>query len=275
MKTKIKIGELAKIKNIDPQTLRYYDKIGLLTPNIVDSENGYRYYSINKLMEVDKIRFLKLLGLSLEEIKKISCYNDLDSVLEVFSQQQQILEKKIENLKLVNSELSSIISSVEYANEVSKQEKNSIEIKNLDPLYGTISDFKVEDSWYNFENILQKMMKNSPNYSEVGHNYGISFICNKEFLYSPNEKYIEQAFLPVNKEYINLDGIKKYSIGKSIITYHIGDISKLDDIFLEIRQYIIKNNLKIRGDIILTPLINTFILKDIEKHVFQLKIPIE
>ncbi len=38
------IGELAKLFNISTDTLRYYDKIGLLKPKY-DKDNGYRYYT--------------------------------------------------------------------------------------------------------------------------------------------------------------------------------------------------------------------------------------
>lgn len=41
----IKIGELAKICRVSVQTLRYYDKIGLLCADRVDTDSGYRYYA--------------------------------------------------------------------------------------------------------------------------------------------------------------------------------------------------------------------------------------
>lgn len=46
MKSKFIIGDMAKIHNVSTQTLRYYDKIGLLNPKVVDKNNGYRYYTI-------------------------------------------------------------------------------------------------------------------------------------------------------------------------------------------------------------------------------------
>ena len=42
------IGQMTKLNNITEQTLRLYDKIGLLKPHIINKENGYRYYSIKQ-----------------------------------------------------------------------------------------------------------------------------------------------------------------------------------------------------------------------------------
>ena len=39
------IGEVADLLGISAQTLRYYDKIGLVQPAHVNPQNGYRQYS--------------------------------------------------------------------------------------------------------------------------------------------------------------------------------------------------------------------------------------
>ena len=42
----LSIGQMARINHISIQTLRLYDKMGLLKPVAVDAGSGYRYYSI-------------------------------------------------------------------------------------------------------------------------------------------------------------------------------------------------------------------------------------
>ena len=39
------IGEMGGLFRINIRTLRYYDEIGLLKPEVVDERTGYRYYS--------------------------------------------------------------------------------------------------------------------------------------------------------------------------------------------------------------------------------------
>ena len=42
-------GELATLFNIPKQTLLYYDKMNLLTPEFI-AENGYRHYSLKQYL---------------------------------------------------------------------------------------------------------------------------------------------------------------------------------------------------------------------------------
>jgi len=66
----IKIGELAKICGVNIQTLRYYDKIGLLCADMIDDSTGYRYYQPEKIQVFGTITALKQLGFSLDEIRR-------------------------------------------------------------------------------------------------------------------------------------------------------------------------------------------------------------
>ena len=62
------IGEASKICNVSTKTLRFYDKIGVVTPDYVSEENGYRYYSDVTLLKIPVIKYYKQLGFKLEEM---------------------------------------------------------------------------------------------------------------------------------------------------------------------------------------------------------------
>ena len=66
-----KIGYFSRISQVSVQTLRYYDRVGLLQPAHIDTFTGYRYYSIDQLSRLNRILALKDLGLSLEQIAQI------------------------------------------------------------------------------------------------------------------------------------------------------------------------------------------------------------
>lgn len=67
----LSIGEFSKICNVSTKTLRYYAEIGLILPNEINNENGYRYYSIEQLQTILFIKRLKSYNFSLEQIKTI------------------------------------------------------------------------------------------------------------------------------------------------------------------------------------------------------------
>ena len=71
MKSYYTIGETAKLLGVTPQTLRHYEKIGILNPRKIDEHTGYRYYSFDQFHIIDRIKYLQGLGLHLNDIGQI------------------------------------------------------------------------------------------------------------------------------------------------------------------------------------------------------------
>ena len=67
----LSIGELAQRLRITTRAARHYDELGLLTPDQVDSRNGYRSYGEAQLVRGMQIEQLKATGLSLADIKRV------------------------------------------------------------------------------------------------------------------------------------------------------------------------------------------------------------
>ena len=63
-----RIGEFSRIARVSARLLRYYDELGLLKPDVVDSSSGYRYYTSKQLQRLNRILVLRELGFSLEQI---------------------------------------------------------------------------------------------------------------------------------------------------------------------------------------------------------------
>lgn len=63
MENLLSIGEVAKIRNVNVQSLRYYEKLGILIPAYINPETGYRYYSLEQIMILDTIILCVDLGI--------------------------------------------------------------------------------------------------------------------------------------------------------------------------------------------------------------------
>ena len=63
----LKIGELAKLMEVSQDTLRFYEKHGLLAPSL-RSQAGYRLYSQADVERVGFILSAKRVGFTLNEI---------------------------------------------------------------------------------------------------------------------------------------------------------------------------------------------------------------
>lgn len=66
-----RIGEFSLIAQVSGRLLRYYDEIGLLSPEYTDPQTGYRYYSARQLPRLNRILVLKELGLGLDQIARL------------------------------------------------------------------------------------------------------------------------------------------------------------------------------------------------------------
>lgn len=95
---KMRIKEFAVLTEVSVRTLHYYDEIGLLKPDEVDEENGYRYYGEPAFEKMLEILFFRELGFPLKSIKEILSSPDYNKK-EAFRKQKELLKLKMEKLQ--------------------------------------------------------------------------------------------------------------------------------------------------------------------------------
>lgn len=66
-----RIGDFSRLTQVTVKALRHYDSLGLLKPERIDPDSGYRYYSAAQLPWLNRILALKDLGFSLEQIGQL------------------------------------------------------------------------------------------------------------------------------------------------------------------------------------------------------------
>ena len=92
------IGEISALLGLTSHTLRYYDKIGLLHPAVVNQQTGYRSYAYQQLFTLERIRHLQYLGFNLEDIREILSDTSMDTFLRLLNQKKRELDAEIEHL---------------------------------------------------------------------------------------------------------------------------------------------------------------------------------
>ncbi len=116
----MRIGELAEIAGVTPRTIRYYENLGLLSPNEREGK-GFRYYTQTELAKLQKIDCLKSLGLTLEEITTVidlyfeDCtgIRGKQKVLEILQVHLQETDEKITALGEFRSDLEANILKIQ------------------------------------------------------------------------------------------------------------------------------------------------------------------
>ncbi len=133
LKTKFTVGEMAKIHNVSAQTLRYYDKIGLLKPEYVDKNNSYRYYGIDQFALLDAVVFLRSLGLSINDIKSYINDRKLNSFLNILELQKKTISMEIKRLKVLEKGIDIKLDSIK--DSMNKAWNPKVEILPKDDRY--------------------------------------------------------------------------------------------------------------------------------------------
>ena len=99
MKYGFTISEFAKLRDININSLRYYEKIGVLKPAYTDPDTGYRYYTPDQLSVLDAI----LLCINLDiPLKQLSEYKDENSYIlndKLYKAGKELAKNKIKQIQ--------------------------------------------------------------------------------------------------------------------------------------------------------------------------------
>lgn len=111
------IGEVSSLLDISTQTLRYYDKIGLVRPAKVNERTGYRQYTYDQIHYIERIKYLQKLGLPLTEIRIALDGGGTEHLTKLLTQHKEALQRKIEALQDTVDTIDWYVSYYNYLKE--------------------------------------------------------------------------------------------------------------------------------------------------------------
>lgn len=97
-------GELSQLCKIPRKTLLYYDKLGLITPEVVD-ENGYRYYKRSQLFLLQLVLTLRQLEVPIARIKEYLATRSVETYGDLFQERIKFFTQQIAHLQAMKDEL--------------------------------------------------------------------------------------------------------------------------------------------------------------------------
>jgi len=236
--TLLSIKEFSGFAGIAQSTLRYYDEIGLL-PAAERGENNYRYYTPFQLVTLNFINVLVDLGIPLSAIKELTDHRTPESIIELLSRQEVILDYKLYELRTAYS----IIHT--YRNNILDglfAKSGDVMLQDLDEAHlilGPINDFKNQETFYtSFINFC-----NSSKEYRINLRYPIGG-------YHPDmNAFLEAPGWPVR--YFSCDPIGNHvrKKGRYLVGYSRGYYGQFDDLPEKMASFADKNNLAFTGPI--------------------------
>ncbi|VAW63062.1 hypothetical protein MNBD_GAMMA08-413 [hydrothermal vent metagenome] len=112
MRKRLTIGNLAKAADVNIETIRYYQRIGLLTEPQKPAE-GYRVYPEKSITRLGFIKQAKKLGFNLKEVAELLQLGDgqCGDVRARAEQKRLQINKQIKDLKKLRNTLDDLIDS--------------------------------------------------------------------------------------------------------------------------------------------------------------------
>lgn len=265
------IGEFAKLFHVSKQTLFYYERNKILTPSLIE-ENGYRYYSLEQYFIFDIIINLRKLGIPLKLIAEYVKNRDIDSLQNLYRKKQNeyriqidIMQRNIENLqtKISHLEKTKTITTDRITLEEQEQE------------YYISTPFTDKDCSMK-EKIKLVAEHNYPfAASEILNEYLIGYILPQKALINGDYLGISHLYTRISHpdEYTNVS-IKQPGLYASIYTpqgFHV----QYHKAFINLINFIEKNELKIIGSSFIEQMRNYWSTDKYSEYVVKIMIPVE
>ncbi|WP_426723597.1 Zn(2+)-responsive transcriptional regulator [Enterobacter cloacae complex sp. 279F5] len=110
-----RIGELAKLANVTPDTIRYYEKQQMIDHE-VRTEGGFRLYTDNDLQRLRFIRYARQLGFTLESIREL-LLDLIDPEHHTCQESKSIVQARLDEVEGRIQELQAMQRSLQRLND--------------------------------------------------------------------------------------------------------------------------------------------------------------
>ncbi|MFQ3543197.1 MerR family transcriptional regulator [Halobacillus rhizosphaerae] len=106
------IKQAAEELRIPTDTIRYYDRVGLL-PNLQRNQNGYRLFSDDDMYTLEMIKCFRATNMSIEDLTKIFAFQSNDSKVSL-TERLRIISSQRENLLEQRKQIDEALALTDY-----------------------------------------------------------------------------------------------------------------------------------------------------------------
>ena len=271
MKNKFTIGEMSKLHNIPIKTLRYYDGIGLFKASEVNENNNYRYYSTEQFEQLNAIKYLKFLGVSLKEIGKHMETRDANSFIALLKQRQEVTNNTIKSLNVINNQFSNRIHEIEQALQINVVEEPFLKQIQNRAIIRIDEQIRSEAEWEMALRKLENLIGGSPA-SFIGR---VGLTVAKDNIAEHRFQEYSSVFILWEEPLVENTFIKCFDAGNYVCIYYRGNHSVSKKYYEKLLQFISSKGYEIDGDSIERTIIDDYITREKGLHLTEIQIPVK
>lgn len=276
MKEYLSITQLAKLRNITSETLRHYDRIGLLKPDYVDEFTGYRYYSMNQVELFDTIIDLRNLGVPLKDIAVYMSSRNVANTYTLLKDKEADLKKEIAEKE---KQLEHIQNKTRYLEKMSNLDFDSEskwEIVQRETRQFVISKAYQEsltDFLYEFTRLRANMQSE---HTVFGTSISGSLIMKDSFFTNSETRLNRYPVIPLElcKAKLSYGQIADLPAGPYLCCYGRGVFQVGNPIIDRIKKYIERHGLQIAGNLYERDIIDLSLTNEESELAYCIEIPL-
>ncbi len=260
MQEYFKIGEISKLYNIGVDSLRYYEKIGILKPE--RTESGYRHYSIQDIWKLNIIRDLRELDFSMEQIRRYLENHSICSTLELLREEQQAIDEKIHYLQNLRDNVQQRMESIQAAE---KRPLNEIVMETHPErrCYCIPEEYSDE---HEMDVLIKRLLNMDREHLYVIGNNQIGTAISMEDARKSGKIRNKAVFI------IDEKGEKVLEAGTYLSVTYRGDYDQSRDWARKILRYAEQRNIRLKGDILELLWVDIHTSADISEHITELQV---
>lgn len=274
MKDKYTISEIARFFHVSSQTLRYYDKIGLYKPAIVDKENGYRYYRYEQFFTLSLIIQLKQLNFSLEDIRKYIQTKEVCYLEEILEKEQKIIEKQLAELENLRRDNQKLLGKIQLSKNVNESFRIEWKEEPERYTYQIPINFEIKNLYQYIKLLYDSYLREFPGSAGAEHKEVVLQIRRRNLeqkkfkLYNSIGIFLNPGCIEPLYEY------HKIPAGQYVTGYHMGTYDTIHRTYERLYEYIKKQGCRIVGDSLEFAIISIALTDKKEDFITEIQIPV-
>ncbi|GGH16172.1 MerR family DNA-binding transcriptional regulator [Paenibacillus segetis] len=266
IKLKFTIGEVSNILNIPIDTLRYYDKIGLLSSH--RDVNKYRYYYLEQLDSLITIRMLRAMDVPIERIQALLTDDSLHDMRELLVHKQKDIDRQLIYLKHLSHKLDFLNDKFQRF-----EERDVIELVQSNPSWVFLTDSVMESTDKKLgSTVQQQLSKISTQQKWLDFCHIISIVSMENLLVGNYHSYLHNGILstfPMNETAGVFKKFEPRFCARKCVIISKDCYADLDDHYEQMKAFIRKRGLRIAGSSLEINLFNQY-----NNHYIEIYIPV-
>lgn len=265
-----RIGEVSIMFNLSVSSLRHYEKTGLLKPEYIDPQSGYRYYSTRQFECLNTIRYLRALDMSLEQIADFLNNRDIDKIKKLLYQQKEEVIQKQKEYRIIEQKINNRLRQLEDA--LTSEFETIRLIHKEKTRLAMISNHLSLHSYLDLETSIRQLENNQKEANVFLGKVGVG-ITQENLIQQHFDSY-DLVFLILEKEDSYQGTVIELPKETCLSIRFCGSHQEAPKYYQKLNDYILKNSLQITGFSKEITLIDYGITHDTRQFVTEIQIPV-